>query len=866
MKNLFIKLLFSFLLLLVALQSTAQHKSKYGFELIQYLKVVDKNTMVPLLVEGKDENLNEYVQQFNGATRLQIGNLYSLEIPAKHVYAFSQLETVLAIQFSTSKGQALGDTMLININMDSVIQQAAPLQSNYTGKGVVLGVIDSGIELEHNDFKDSLGNTRIKYIWDQKVNFQPAHQANNYNYGVEWTASEIDSKLATHDDDPQQFGHGSNVTGAAASNGLATGNFRGVAPEVNIVSVATDFSKPNWLQTVVEAVDYIYSKADSMGMPCVINASIGTYVGSHDGKDIAARMIDSLISQKNGRAFVCAAGNAGNIPFHLQQQPQNDSSFTWFESNSNQWGGLGGLYFEFWADTADLKQLKFSIGADKVASGNYQFRGRTVFDSIQNRLNVIYDDSILNPQGNRIAAIKTYAEQNAGRYKVEVAIINPDSANYLFRLETAGTGKIDLWSSYTLFRHSQMKQLNLPSQAQFPAIANYVKPDSLQSIVSSFTCLPSVITVGNYTNRTTYTDVSNTLRTMPFKAGEISRNSSLGPTRSGVQKPDISSAGDFMFAAGRLATLASAIQTNPSKVSQDSLHFRNGGTSMASPTVAGMLALYFEQCPNSDYLQIAQDLRNTAKADQFTSSLPNNKWGDGKADAFQFLKKNAFSPTISGSTIACEGDTLLLSGDNPNYTYLWNNQQNGSSIAIDSSGLYFAYAENSKGCRSLTDTLQVQFIPLPTQPLINQNGNDLSLNRSGSFQWYLNHSLLVGKTDSVITATQSGEYYCIYTDSNTCSISSDTINLLITALDQHQQQNFKIYPNPTSGILNLQATTAQTIKSIELYDLAGRIVLSRFNNNKKQQLELNLSPLVKGVYFLRVYKAGGIHQQKIILQ
>jgi len=720
--------------------------------------------------------------------------------------------------------------------------------------------------LEHGDFKDSLGNTRVKYVWDQKVNYQPAHQANNYTYGVEWTASEIDSKLATHDDNPQEFGHGSNVTGVAASNGLATGNFRGVAPEVNIISVATDFNKPNWLQTVVEAVDYIYSKADSLGMPCVINASIGTYVGSHDGKDIAARMIDSLITQKNGRAFVCAAGNAGKIPFHLQQQPQNDTAFTWFESNLTQWGGLGGLYFEFWADTADLKQLKFSIGADKQSSGSYKFRGRTVFDSIQNRLNVIYDDSIISPQGNRIATIKTYAEQSAGRYKVEVAIINPDSANYLYRLETTGTGKIDLWSSYTLFRHSQMKQLNLPNQSQFPAIVNYVKPDSLQSIVSSFTCLPSVITVGNYTNRTTYTDVSNTFRTVPFKAGLISENSSLGPTRTGIQKPDNSTAGDYMFAAGRLSTIATAIQSNPAKVSQDSMHFRNGGTSMASPTVAGMVALYLEQCPNSGYLQIEQDLRNTAKADQFTKSLPNNKWGDGKADAFQFLKTNIFTASISGSTSICNGDSILLSGDNSSYTYLWNNQQMGPSIAVDTAGAYFAFAENNKGCRTLTDTIQVEVIPLPAQPIIIQNGSSLSLNRSGSFQWYYNQNLMLGKTDSVLTATQSGDYYCIYTDSNSCSISSDTINLLITSLNQLQQQNFKVYPNPTTGILTIQTTTPQTIESIELYDLTGKVVLRSFNDNMKQQFELNLSPLVQGIYFLRVYKKDGIHQQKIILQ
>ncbi|MBL4707478.1 MAG: S8 family serine peptidase [Flavobacteriales bacterium] len=455
--------------------SVAQTESKYGFILREYLKTVTPNSQVPLLIEGDPESMSSIVDRYEGQIRLQVNNLFSLEIPAKHVDSFSKEAAVSLIEFSITPGRTLSDTMLLHTNVDSIIQQALPLRTQYTGKGVLLGVIDSGVELAHPDFKDSTGRTRVLYVWDQRQAFNPARQALQYNYGVEWDSSAINSGVSTHDDGAAEFGHGSNVTGAAASNGLASGQFRGVAAEVNIISVATDFNKPNWLQTVAESVDYIYKKADALGMPCVINASVGTYVGSHDGKDISARIIDALIQQKAGRAFVCAAGNAGNQKFHVQQKPINDTAFTWFEYAPAQWSGLGGYYYEVWSDTANFKNLQFSIGTDKESNGVYTFKGRTAFSGINNRLNIIYNDTIRDNSGHLIATVSTYAEQNQGRYKLEIAIEDPDSSDFLYRFETKGTGKIDIYSSFSLFRHNNIINTSLPSVIQYPAMANYIR-------------------------------------------------------------------------------------------------------------------------------------------------------------------------------------------------------------------------------------------------------------------------------------------------------------------------------------------------------------------------------------------------------
>lgn len=848
---------------------TAQTQSKYGFELREYLKTTAPNSQVPLLIEGDSNHMNSIVEHYGGRIRLQVNNLFSLEIPAKNVESFSQEEAVSLIEFSTTPGRTLSDTMLIHTNVDSIVQQAFPLRTQYTGKGVILGVIDSGIELAHPDFQDSTGKTRVLYVWDQKQAFDPARQALQYNYGIEWDSASINAGISTHDDRAAEFGHGSNVTGAAASNGLASGQFRGVAPKASIISIATDFNKPNWLQTVAESVDYIYKKADALGMPCVINASVGTYVGSHDGKDISARIIDALIQQKAGRAFVCAAGNAGNQKFHVQQKPINDTAFTWFENAPSQWSGQGGFYYEVWSDTADFRNLQFSIGTDKELNGVFTFKGRTAFSGIQSRLNVIYDDTIRDVNGNQIAIVNTYAEQSQGRYKLEIAIINPDSSDFLYRFETKGTGKIDIYSSFNLFRHNEIKNTSLPSVSQFPDMVHYVRPDSMQTMVSSFTCLPAAITVGNHYNRSTYTDVSGTFRTFNHTPGQISVTSSLGPNRTNYLKPDVSSAGDIMFGTGRLATIASAISSNPAKVSSDSLHWRNGGTSMASPTVAGMVALYLQLCPKADNNQIKNDLLSSAKKDQFTGTQNNFTYGNGKADGFQFLKKRIFFPTIPlASPNFCVGEQVMLVISPSFSSYQWNTNSadTTNSITVSQDGNYFAWVEDQFGCSVVSEVASLVFNPLPQQPILQQNGLTLSINNVGMYQWYHNQTSIAWANNPSHIALLSGDYYCEYTDSNGCSTNSDTISMLVTSLDQNPLQTFNILPNPSKGEFVVKLSSKQLVDKLEVFNPQGKLVWSKNIHESRQQLELDLSLLSKGLYFLKMSTSKKQLLKKIILE
>ncbi len=650
-------------ILLIAFSSTVFSQSKMNFELVQKLNSnVVTTAKISFFVKGNIETIKTLTSNFGGNFKYSAGDIAVVELPGNKMMDLAKDKSIIRIEAYTPHIKPLNDTMLVNCNVIPVHNGQWPLTQSYDGSGVVIGYIDTGIDFTHPDFKDSLGKSRIKFLWDQNLT-AASNTPLPFNYGQEWSNTDIDNGLATGHHDS---GHGTNVAGIGSGNGLANGHYKGVAPKSDIIMVALNFNSTS-PTIIADAANYIYSKAQALGKPCVINASIGDYMGSHDGMDLQAQLINNMINQQNGRSFVAAAGNSGHVPFHLGYTVSSDTNFTLFSYSSSS------LYIQIFADTSNFKNVHFAIGADKM-SPSHSFRGKTAFSTIIDHLGFLKNDTLYK-NGHRLGIIQSYGDLIGGSYSMEFNIIS-DSTSYNWRLITTGSGKFDLWNFNVVN--------NPPSNSTMPDSIFYKHPDKSQTIVSSFQCLDNVITVGNYTNRSSWINYNNVLYVDPSKIpGLLWIASSRGPTRDGRIKPDIAAPGDYIMSCSVLSNLPGSAINAPNFYDPGGFHTTGTGTSAASPIIAGIAGLYLQENPTATATNIKQAIINCAKSDQFTgTNLPDNSFGYGKPNAFGALTNcsNSVAEKNFGSKL-----NILISP---------NPSSNGFNISIE--GFNFKKGEKSE--------------------------------------------------------------------------------------------------------------------------------------------------------------------------
>jgi len=193
---------------------------------------------------------------------------------------------------------------------------------NLTGKGVIVGIIDSGIDYSHPDFRNPDGTTRLLSLWDQTGTGTPPQGFRN---GAEYTQAQINLALASSnplDVVPQvdTVGHGTAVAGVAAGNGAASGGLeRGAAPGASLIVVKLgNAGNESFTRTteIMRAVKYISDKALALRMPVSMNISYGTNNGSHMGYSLFDRYLDSMCERWKS-AISVATGNEGAAGHHF---------------------------------------------------------------------------------------------------------------------------------------------------------------------------------------------------------------------------------------------------------------------------------------------------------------------------------------------------------------------------------------------------------------------------------------------------------------------------------------------------------------------------------------------------------------------
>ena len=748
--------------------------------------------------------------------------------------------------------------------------------TEYKGQGVLVCIIDTGIDWKHLDFRDPNDPTksRIVYIWDQtltKTGSEKTPQDRDVvnflglNYGVEYTNADINNEIdgapANFVREEDTFGHGSHVAGTAAGNGAtrADRKFAGIAPNADLLIVKAgdgSFSENH----IIDALSYAKNVAAQLNEPIVVNMSLGGNSGPHDGTSAEEQAVDNFASSSPGRVVVISAGNSGADNIHITGSLPNGSTedFNFNVSSYTPLSGSGNdnFGFDLWFDKAGavttVVTTPNSITTNSTLStddgfiqlGNSSFTGdRDVY--------LYVNDNI---------STKTPA---AGNWKLSVTNNSSQSMIYHGWLydKTMTVALSGGNSDYTVGT---------------PGTAN------------------DAITVGSFVTRWRWegSDGGAYYYGSNDRSDNISSFSSIGPRRDGIQKPDITAPGQGVISVR-------SGDTSPDSVHLigDGKYVLEQGTSMACPVTAGSVALLLQQKNDLTYSEVKSYLTNNAVTDGFTGAVPSSVWGYGKLNIFDAMVAliNPGLPKSFKNYIYDQWNTVQ-------YTY--TNVSPGQKFAVkftpDFSGQVTGALLHIFSSNGITSPLSFEIWSDNSDLPGTKLGNTVNHDASGFTLYSWNYVDLNGNGANLIAGT---DYYLVTyftsgsetgiliddgnVDSRTLRDYNDGMGWVVKTYDMRlrpimglanasvsvksEEQSptkfalYNNYPNPFNPTTTIKYEIPKTVNvSLKIYDLLGREVRTLINQEQKPgfyEIPFGSSELSSGVYFY-VLRAGNFMQTK----
>ncbi|NND34711.1 MAG: S8 family serine peptidase, partial [Saprospiraceae bacterium] len=262
---------------------------------------------VPALIKVDEYFDPGKFKEFNVQINTEVGDIYSVHIPLSQYLEVIEMPGIKYVELARSIYPKL-DQALVASKVD-LVHDGVNLSQAYSGRGVVVGIIDFGFDYTHPTFCDpKTGALRIKKVWEQ--NTLTGDHPPGYSYGQELTEEQT---IINAETDISLSGHGTHVASiAAGSGGSLSDLYRGAAYESEIVLVSLNaregVSGNN--TGVIDGINYIFQYAESVGKAAVVNISQGHHTGPHDGSSLSDQAIDAMSGP--GRIIVGAVGNEGD--------------------------------------------------------------------------------------------------------------------------------------------------------------------------------------------------------------------------------------------------------------------------------------------------------------------------------------------------------------------------------------------------------------------------------------------------------------------------------------------------------------------------------------------------------------------------
>jgi len=505
---------------------------------------------------------------------------------------------------------AADDAVRLETRADLVAQRFG-----LTGTGVVVAILDRGIDWRHPDFIKPDGNTRIKFLLDMTG-------PTDYYYcgdparpvAVEYTEADINAALhgGPPIDSRDAVGHGTVSAGIAAGNGSAFGDGRyaGMAPQADLIIVKITSgaeahddqpADPYFVGCIEEALDWLDAKLAQLGEPpCAAIINMGVQFGPIDGTSVVTRQIERIFGpDRPGRIYACGTGDEGGFDSHA-----------------------GGDY-----DSAGPTIIRFTKPDAAPYSINAWYTGEQPAE-----ITVRMDNGAVvgpvPPEEWRL---------NDGMYSFQMAPgtepypLTSDSGDRFVYMDIGtqtGGGQIEVLGLEPGVGRIDAYLVGGPPPILF---TDHIVPGRLGDGAATI----GAVVAGVYVARTDYVDIygNHWSNHSQGSTGELWHHSSDGPTRDGRLGVDIATPGHQAFAAYAPDSVWHTAWWN---LIQDGggWYGGHGAASSSGPMLVGSIALLLEQNRTLTADQVREILRSTARSDDQTGVTPNYHWGYGKMDLF----------------------------------------------------------------------------------------------------------------------------------------------------------------------------------------------------------------------------------------
>ncbi len=512
----------------------------------------------------------------------------------------------------------------------------AGLARAYTGSGAVVGVVDSGLDLGHLDFSTPTG-TRLLAA---RADYETAPRRTFTRAQIDGAPTVARAAMA------DSAGHGTHVTGIAAGGGRQKAANRGVAPGADIVSVRTNFFD----DSITGGCAYVFQIARAASKPAVCNLSLGGHYGPHDGTSLFERTLSGLVAP--GYLIVAAAGNEGEALLHAGGALRANTAATAFFVTD--FFSSEALFNGWFAPNAvrTVKVVAYSTDANDNLVKEAETAPFTVGGAAA--------DAVPLRKGTTSYGLVSFesetrnADNGAGQFTLYLEDdLDGDFEGYIgdwyYDIVVSGTaaGRVDIWDATAsgFFYDTSL--------GGAPGTELLGTPD--YSVAMPATAR-NVIAAGSYVTTNSYVDMNGATQALTdangaaIAIGSLATYSSRGPSRDGRMLPTVSAPGEVVASAlSAIALTTGAVIA--SEVAQGGGYAYFGGTSMASPMVAGIVALMLDANPTLTFDQASRILAETARRDATTGPAASNAWGAGRIDAVAAVRDAARLVTSAGDEV-----------------------------------------------------------------------------------------------------------------------------------------------------------------------------------------------------------------------